>query len=72
MAQGIATIDHLDGYMAALLPANFDRSGGYGGFFDVLLAGQVDESRLPDLVAATAASRHLERTDAIADRAVDQ
>ena len=56
VAQGIATIDHLDGYMAALLPANFDRSGGYGGFFDVLLANQADMSQLPGIVAATAAA----------------
>ena len=53
---GIATIDHLDGYMAALLPANVDRSGGYGGFFDVLLADQVDAARIAELAAATAAA----------------
>ena len=56
VSQGIATIDHLDGYMAALLPANFDRSGGYGGFFDVLLANEAELSRMPDIVAATAAA----------------
>jgi imidazolonepropionase-like amidohydrolase len=50
---GIATIDHLDGYMAALLPANFDRSGGYGGFFDVLLAEQVNADQVEALAAAT-------------------
>ena len=54
LASGIATIDHLDGYMAALLPANFDRSGGYGGFFDVLLADQVDVSKIDSLAAETA------------------
>ncbi len=51
--KGIATIDHLDGYMAAMLPANSDPSGGYGGFFGVMLADQVDVSRLDDLVSAT-------------------
>ena len=54
--QGIATIDHLDGYMAALLPANVDRSGGFGGFFDVLLADQADVGRIEYVVAATAAA----------------
>lgn len=51
---GMATIDHLDGYMAALLPANVDTSGGYGGFFDVLLADQARERRIPRLAKATA------------------
>ena len=54
LASGIATIDHLDGYMAALLPANFDRSGGYGGFFDVLLAEQVNVDRIGVLATDTA------------------
>jgi len=56
LASGMATIDHLDGYMAALMPPNFDASGGYGGFFDVLLAGDVDEDGIPALAAATAAA----------------
>ncbi len=51
--KGIATIDHLDGYMAALMPANSDPSGGYGGFFDVMLADEVEVSGLDALVAAT-------------------
>lgn len=54
LAAGMATIDHLDGYFAALMPANTDRSGGYGGFFDVLLAGQVIEDRIARIVALTA------------------
>ena len=54
--KGIATIDHLDGYMAALLPANTDTSGGYGGFFGVNLAGQVESERIGELVAATKAA----------------
>jgi len=54
MQAGMATIDHLDGYMAAMLPANADGSGGYGGFFGVLLADQIDTDRLGELAAATA------------------
>jgi imidazolonepropionase-like amidohydrolase len=54
--KGIATIDHLDGYMASLLPANTDTSGGYGGFFDVMLADQAIEDRIDVVVAATVAA----------------
>ncbi len=54
LAVGMAAIDHLDGYFAALIPANVDRSGGYGGFFDVLLAGQVTEDRIAEIAALTA------------------
>jgi len=53
LASGMATIDHLDGYMAALLPKNSDTSGGFGGFFGVMLADQVIEERIGDVVAAT-------------------
>lgn len=56
LSSGMASIDHLDGYMAALMPPNYDVSGGYGGFFDVLLAGEVDDTGLPALAAATAAA----------------
>ena len=56
LAAGMATIDHLDGYLAALLPTDRGTSGGYGGFFDVLLANDVDPDRIAALVAATAAS----------------
>ena len=56
LASGMASIDHLDGYMAALVPPTDDTSGGYGGFFDVLLAGDVDESGIADLAEATAAT----------------
>ena len=54
--KGMATIDHLDGYMASLLPANTDTSGGYGGFFDVMLADQAIEGRIDVVVAATVAA----------------
>ena len=56
LAKGIATIDHLDGYMAALLPANVDPSGGYGGFFDVMLADDIDRDGIGALVDATVAA----------------
>jgi hypothetical protein len=52
----MATIDHLDGYFAALLPASSDGSGGYGGFFDVLLADALDTDRIVDIVRDTAAA----------------
>jgi imidazolonepropionase-like amidohydrolase len=53
---GMATIDHLDGYIAALMPADSDLSGGYGGFFDVLLAQQVDAERIEEVVMRTVAA----------------
>jgi len=53
---GMATIDHLDGYIAALMPTDTDRSGGYGGFFDVLLADQVDPDSIHGIVMQTAAA----------------
>lgn len=56
LAAGMATIDHLDGYLAALMPPDSDASGGYGGFFDVLLAEQIVEERIVALAMETAAS----------------
>ncbi len=56
LSSGMATIDHLDGYIAAMLPADSVGAGGYGGFFGVFLAGMIDEDRLTDLVDATAGS----------------
>lgn len=56
LASGISTIDHLDGYLPALMPADSDASGGYGGFFDVLLAGQLSDQRIAELAAQTAAA----------------
>lgn len=53
---GIATIDHLDGYMQALLPANEDPSGGLPGYFGVFLADQADEKKIADVASATAAA----------------
>ena len=56
LSAGMATIDHLDGYFAAMLPPNADPSGGYGGFFDVLLADQVVADQIPQIVARTASA----------------
>ena len=56
LAAGMASIEHLDGYMAALMPPQYDASGGYGGFFDVLLAGDVDADGIEALADATAAA----------------
>ncbi len=52
----MTTIDHLDGYFAALLPAGNSGSGGFGGFFDVMLAGALDANEIPGIVAATVAA----------------
>jgi imidazolonepropionase-like amidohydrolase len=53
---GIASIDHLDGYMETLLPPKIDPSGGFGGFFGVLLADGAEESRIEPIALATAAA----------------
>ena len=55
LAAGMATIDHLDGYLAALMPVDSDASGGYGGFFDVLLADQLADQLAEERIAAIAA-----------------
>ena len=52
----MTTIDHLDGYFVALLPASSDGSGGYGGFFDVMLADELDTDRIAEIARATAAA----------------
>ncbi len=56
LESGMASIDHLDGYMAALMPPQYDATGGYGGFFDVLLASDATEDRIALLAEATAAA----------------
>lgn len=50
---GIATIDHLDGYMESILRPHDDHSGGLSGFFGVFIADQVDDSKIAGIVAAT-------------------
>jgi len=57
MRLGMATIDHLDGYLVAMLPPDSQASGGYGGFFDVMLAAEADAGKIDDLAVATAAAR---------------
>lgn len=52
----MATIDHLDGYLVSLLPAHSYESGGYGGFFDIMLAADLDPQQISAIAAATAAS----------------
>jgi imidazolonepropionase-like amidohydrolase len=50
----MATIDHLDGYFAALLPPDSHGRGGFGGFFDVFLADEIDTGRIAAIASATA------------------
>lgn len=54
LAAGIATVDHLDGYMESLLRPHDDPSGGLSGFFGVFIADQADETRIAEIAAATA------------------
>lgn len=54
LALGMATIDHLDGYMETLIPADRDPTGGIGGFFGLRLARYADDGRLPTIAAETA------------------
>jgi imidazolonepropionase-like amidohydrolase len=54
LAAGIATIDHLDGYMESLLRPHDDPSGGLSGFFGVFIADQADETKIAAIAAATA------------------
>ncbi len=53
LAAEIATIDHLDGYMASLLRPHDDPSGGLSGPFGVFIADQADETKITGIVAAT-------------------
>ena len=53
LQSNMATIDHLDGYFAALLPVANQGAGGYGGFFDVMLADELDVEKISEIVAAT-------------------
>ena len=73
LASGMASIDHLDGYMAALMPPHYDASGGFGGFFDVLLAADVEEDRIKDLAEATAASgTWIVPTETLVEQLIDE
>jgi len=48
----MASVDHLDGYFAAMLPASNPGAGGYGGFFDTMLASELDAGKIPEIVEA--------------------
>ncbi len=56
LASGMSSIDHLDGYFVASLNADAGQSGGFGGFFDVLLADYVDPAKLEEVARATAST----------------
>jgi imidazolonepropionase-like amidohydrolase len=56
LAAGMASIDHLDGYMRAMLGDDANGSTGPAGFFGVLLAGRVDEDEISKIAADTAAA----------------
>ena len=51
---GQATIDHLDKYVEALLPAGADPSAEELGFFGFGVVDRVDRSRIPEVARATA------------------
>ncbi|HEX7023204.1 MAG TPA: amidohydrolase family protein, partial [Gemmatimonadales bacterium] len=50
------TIDHMDGFVEAMLRPGSALTTGQGGFFGVNLVNELDETRLPALVAATRAA----------------
>jgi len=52
----MATIDHLDGYLVTLLTPSSGGNGGYGGFFNVMLADELETDRGKEIAEATAAS----------------
>lgn len=52
MRAGQATVDHLEGYLEALVPPD-QRVGTEPGFFGLGLVDRVDEARLPDLARLT-------------------
>ncbi len=52
----MSTIDHLDGYFASLLTPSSHGAGGYGGFFDVMLAAEIDEKSIRAIARETAAA----------------
>ncbi len=56
LASGMASIDHLDGYMQAMLQDDADLSGGTAGLFGVLLADRIDEEKIKKIAADTAAA----------------
>lgn len=53
---GQATIDHLEGYIEALVPSDARGEAGDPGFFGLGVADHADPERIGDLARATAAS----------------
>jgi imidazolonepropionase-like amidohydrolase len=56
LAAGMASIDHLDGYMQAMVADDAERSGVGIGLFGVLLADKIDEAKIAAIAAETAAA----------------
>lgn len=56
LAAGMASIDHLDGYMRAMVADDADLSGGTAGLFGVLLADRIDEEKIAAIAVETAAA----------------
>jgi imidazolonepropionase-like amidohydrolase len=50
------TIDHIDGFVEALLRTGASLTAAQGGFFGVGLMNELDESRIPALIASTKAA----------------
>ncbi len=57
LEQGQATVDHVDGYVVALVPGLTPETPGYGSFFGVGLVDQVDLAGVAALVDATLKAR---------------
>lgn len=53
---GQASVDHLEGYVAALVPPDRREAAGEPGFFGLGVADSADPDRIEDLARATAAS----------------
>jgi imidazolonepropionase-like amidohydrolase len=54
LSAGMASIDHLDGYMQAMVADDADLSGGTAGLFGVLLADRIDEDKIDAIAEETA------------------
>jgi imidazolonepropionase-like amidohydrolase len=54
LSAGMASIDHLDGYMQAMVADDADLSGGTAGLFGVLLADRIDEDKIDAIAGETA------------------
>lgn len=66
LASGIGTVEHLDDYVRALVPAGAPERTASPGFFGVDVALAADESRIPALVRATVeAGAHVVPTETL-------